>query len=155
MFALAPSGTSENTLQIQLRFFAVVGCFWETLGLPLGFFLPILGVVGLPLEPQLGRQNLPKLQKRTPTPAETKISQAFADIPPRIAENPPRTAENPPRTRPEPAVRTPSKKHIPRYSFYESTSFSDRRSNKTPRTKVGRRCCPLVGLQLNNPGMTT
>ena len=91
-----------------------------------------------------------KPSKTTPTPGETKNCQGLAEIPPRAAEIPPRTAENPPRTRPEPAVRTSSKKNIPRYGFYESTSFSDRRSNKTPRTKVGRRCSPLGGLQLNN-----
>ena len=147
-----PFFTFRNALQIQLHCFVVFGGLWETFGLPLGLFLP-WELFGLPLEafgPQIGRQNLLKLQKGTPTPTETKNCQEFAEIPPRTAENPPRTAENPPRTRPEPAVRTSSKKHIPRYGFYDSTSFSDRRSNKTPRTKVGRRCSPLGGLQLNN-----
>ena len=123
------------------------GRLWASFVVLFNTFWQALAAFG----PQIGRQNLPKLQKRTPTPAETKNCQEFAEIPPRTAENPPRTAENPPRTRPEPAVRTSSKKNIPRYGFYESTSFSDRRSNKTPRTKVGRRCSPLGGLQLNPP----
>ena len=43
-------------------------------------------------------------------------------------------SRNPPRT-----CRTnPKQRNLSRYGFYESTSFSDRRSNKTPRTKVGR-----------------
>ena len=111
--ALAPSGSSGNALQIQLRFFVVVRGLWEPFALPLALFLIILGAFGVPLGafgPQIGRQNLPKLQKRTPMPAETKNCQELAEIPPRTAENPPRTAENPPRTRPEPAVRTPNKK---------------------------------------------
>ena len=52
-------------------------------------------------------------------------------------------SQNPPRT-----CRTnPKQKNLSRYGFYESTSFSDRSSNKTPRTKVGRRCSRLGGLQ--------
>ena len=54
MFGLAPSGASENGLEIQTRFFVVLGCLWtpfgtlfdafwaswEPFGLPQGAFWP-------------------------------------------------------------------------------------------------------------------
>ena len=118
-----------NTASFFCRFWRPLGAFCP----PSGPLFAHSGSLWGALEafgPQIGRQNLPKLQKWTPTPGETKNCQEFAEIPPRTAENPPRTAENPPRTRPEPAVRTSSKK-----IFHDTASTNRLRSPTDAPTK--------------------
>ena len=137
----SPFFTFRNALQIQLRFFVVFGGLWEPFGLPLALFLLILGAfwacfggfwaTNRKATPSKTSETDPNASGNEKLPRICRDSAEDCREPAKNCREP---SQNPPRT-----CRTNLKqKNIPRYGFYESTSFSDRRSNKTPRTKVGR-----------------
>ena len=99
MFGLASPGASENGLEIQSRFFVVLGCLWtlfsaflaswEPFGQTQGAFSPpssclfgsLWKFLGPPGTPRDSAENLPK------------FSRELAEVPPRSRQEP---AKNPP-----------------------------------------------------------
>ena len=150
---------SENGLEIQTRFFVVLGCLWTPFGTLFGAFWTSWGPSGLPQ----GHFGLP----------QAVFLAAFASFgPPRtcrdfdenfreLAEISPRTcrssAENLPSFRRESAKNqprtcrmNPRQNCLSRCAFFELTAFSDKRFNKIAGNKSGAAVSPLGGLRLNS-----
>ena len=132
--------------------------FWEPLGLPVATFLAILGPFWAP-------SGSPDIQKLIKMLAKTRISQnplqirrestenrqELAANPPRFRREPPKTSRIPAKNQPR-TCRTNSRQKL----FTRRISMKDfllRRTLQQKRleSKVGRRCSPLGGLQLNPP----
>ena len=127
-------------------------CFWEPLGLPVATFLGILGPCWAP-------SGSPEIQKLITMLAKTRISKNPLQIRRESTENyqepaanPPRFCREPPRTCREPAVRTPNKSKLKIGVSMEDSLLRQTLQQKRLESKVGRRCSPLGGLQLNKKG---
>ena len=105
MFEIAPSGASENGLEIQTRFLTILGCLWTPFGTLFSAFWASWESFGLPLAvfwqplealmPDTGGRHLflgPPRTCRDSAEHLPKFSRELAEAPPRIRQE---SAENP------------------------------------------------------------
>ena len=120
---LAPSESSENTLQMQTRFSYRFGVLLDAFWPPSGRFFAILGPFWPPCGRLVGR-HWKLLGQKSGKPSSQPRTRREP------AENPPRTSREPAENQPKTSSTNPEQNRLFNYDFLEGISSSDKRFNE-------------------------